>query len=231
MEYGNEAKSAVIARLVDTDLSVRERAEVAAFLAAILRPNLTYDAAQTAERRERAARSVEAVFTRLPQGKVIVRRGDEITPRAAQWIQAVRTSASDPSSWVKVTGVFVLQLLAVLAFWLDARRQRRRKRERSAAVVFGTVLATGIAVQLDALATLLDLLGKNVGDLLVGQVAALRDALIVGSGHRPAQRQRASLVAGTHGVTHGRLDPFGQGHGFIGSGGIGHESSSAVPDR
>ena len=62
----------------------------------------------------------------------------------AQWIQAVRTSASDPSSWVKVTGVFVLQLLAVLAFWLDARRQRRRKRERSAAVVFGTVLATGI---------------------------------------------------------------------------------------
>jgi len=38
----------------------------------------------------------------------------------------------------------VLQVLAVLAFWLDARRQRRRKRERSTAVVFGTVLATGI---------------------------------------------------------------------------------------
>ena len=143
-EYGNETKSAVIARLGDTDLSVRERAEVAAFLAAILRPNMTYDAALTAERRDRASRSVEAVFTRLPQGKVIVRRGDEITPRAAQWIQAVRASASDPSSWVKVTGVFVLQLLAVLAFWLDARRQRRRKRERSTAVVFGTVLATGI---------------------------------------------------------------------------------------
>jgi len=144
VEYGNETKSAVAARLVDGPLSVRERAEVAAFLAAILRPNMTYDAAQTAERRDRSARSVESVFTRIPRGKVLVRRGDEITPRAAQWIAAVRASASDPSSWVKVTGVMVLQVLAVLAFWLDARRQRRRKRERSTAVVFGTVLATGI---------------------------------------------------------------------------------------
>ena len=144
VEYGNETKSAVVARLVDSPLTVRERAEVAAFLAAILRPNMTYDGAQTAERREKASRSIESVFTRLPQGKVIVRRGDEITPRAAQWIAAVRASASDPSSWVKVTGVLVLQVLAVLAFWLDARRQRRRRRERSTAVVFGSVLATGI---------------------------------------------------------------------------------------
>ncbi len=144
VEYGNETKSAVVSRLVDSNLTVRERAEVAAFLAAILRPNLTYDAAQTAERRDHVSRSIESIFTRLPQGKVIVRRGDEITPRAAQWIAAVRASASDPSSWVKVTGVLVLQGLAVLAFWLDARRQRRRRRERSTAVVFGSVLATGI---------------------------------------------------------------------------------------
>ncbi len=144
LEYGNETKAAVAARLVDTPLSVRERAEAAAFLAAILRPNLTYDGNLTASRREAAARSVESVFTRIPRGKVIVRRGDEVSTRAAQWIAAVRASASDPSSWVKVTGVLILQVLAVAAYWLDARRQRRRKRERSASVVFGSVLATGI---------------------------------------------------------------------------------------
>jgi putative nucleotidyltransferase with HDIG domain len=110
----------------------------------MLRPNLTYDAAQTAERRAGAARSVESIFTRIPRGKVIVRRGDEITSRAAQWIAAVRASASDPSSWVKVTGILILQILAACAFWLDARRQRRRRRERSTGVVFGSVLATGI---------------------------------------------------------------------------------------
>jgi putative nucleotidyltransferase with HDIG domain len=144
VEYGPEAKAAVSAKLAESGFSERDRVEIAAFLAAALRPNLTYDAALTASRREAAGRSVESVFTRIPRGKVIVRRGDEITPRSALWIAAVRASAKDPSSWVKVTGILILQILAAGAFWLDARRQRRRKRERTAGVVFGSVLATGI---------------------------------------------------------------------------------------
>ncbi len=144
IEYGSETRSAVAARLAESGFSQRERPEVSAFLASNLRPNMTYDPAATAARRDAATRSVESVFTRLPRGKVIVRRGDEITPRTAQWIAAVRASASDPSSWVKITGVLILQVLAAAAYWLDARRQRRRKRERSSNVVFGSVLATGI---------------------------------------------------------------------------------------
>ena len=148
IEYGTEAKAAVSARLAELPFGERERSEISTFLAAALRPNLTYDAALTAERRSAAGASVESVFTRIPRGKVIVRRGDEITPRTAQWITAVRASASDPSSWVKVTGILILQILAASAFWLDARRQRRRKRERTAGVVFGSVLATGILFSL-----------------------------------------------------------------------------------
>jgi len=101
VEYGNETRSAISSRLAESSFTARERAEVAAFLAATLRPNLVYDATLTAERRADAARGVESVFTRLPRGKVIVRRGDEITPRTAQWIAAIRASASDPSSWVR----------------------------------------------------------------------------------------------------------------------------------
>jgi putative nucleotidyltransferase with HDIG domain len=144
VEYGNETRAAVSARLAEGPFTPRERAEAAAFLAATLRPNLSYDASLTTERRAVASGSVESVFTRIPRGKVIVRRGDEITARTAQWIAAVRASASDPSSWVKVTGILILQILAAAAFWMDARRQRRRKRERSSGVVFGSVLATGI---------------------------------------------------------------------------------------
>jgi cyclic-di-AMP phosphodiesterase PgpH len=144
VEYGNEMRSAVASRLADSALTSRERTEVAAFLAAILRSSLVYDASLTAERRQQASNGVETIFTRIPRGKVIVRRGDEITARTAQWITAVRTSASDPSSWVKVTGILILQILAAWAFWLDARRQRRRRRERSTGVVYGSVLATGI---------------------------------------------------------------------------------------
>jgi len=144
VEYGSEAKGRLSTRLSGGPLRGAERSEVAAFLAASLRPNLTFNGAATASRRNEAARSVESVFTKIPRGKVIVRRGDEITPRAAAWIAAVRASVSDPSSWVRVAGIFVMQSFAAAVFWLDARRSRRRKRERDSETVYGSVLATGI---------------------------------------------------------------------------------------
>lgn len=144
VEYGSEAKGSLSARLTEEPLKPSERSEVAAFLAASLRPNLTFNAAETASRREEASRSVESVFTKIPRGKVIVRRGDEITPRAAEWIAAIRASVSDPSSWVRVAGIFVMQSFAAAVFWLDALRSRRRKRERDSEKVYAAVLATGI---------------------------------------------------------------------------------------
>jgi putative nucleotidyltransferase with HDIG domain len=147
-EYGAQAKAALADKLTDTPLSARERSEVAAFLAATVRPNLTSNASATAQRRAEASRSVETVLIKIPRGKVIVRKGDEITPRAAQWIDAARASVSDPSSWVKVAGTLLLQICAALAFWLDARRQRRRRRERAPEVLYGSVLATGIVFAL-----------------------------------------------------------------------------------
>ncbi|HEY6064652.1 MAG TPA: hypothetical protein VIY96_00760, partial [Thermoanaerobaculia bacterium] len=148
VEYGQQAKNAVAQHLASSGLTGRGLTEVAAFVAAALRPNMTYNAAETAKRREQASRSVETVLTRIPRGKVLVRKGDEVSPRAAEWIAAVRASVSDPSSWVKVAGILLLQLLAALAFWIDARRHRRRRRERGAEVVYGAILATGILFSL-----------------------------------------------------------------------------------
>ncbi len=148
VEYGSQTKNAVAKRLAAGPLAGRALTEVSAFLAAGLRPNLTYDATETLRRRQEAARSVETVLTRIPRGKVIVRKGDEISPKAAEWIAAVRASAADPSSWVKVMGIVILQLLAAAAFWVDARRQRRRRRERRPEMVYASILAAGILFSL-----------------------------------------------------------------------------------
>src|SRR5215471_14073496 len=148
VEYGAQAKVALNVRLAGGPLKGREISEVSAFLAAALRPNLTYNGAETARRREEASRSVEIVLTKIPRGKVIVRKGDEISARAADWIAAARASVSDVHSWLKVAGIGILQVLAATAFWVDARRQRRRKRERRPEVVYGSILASGIVFSL-----------------------------------------------------------------------------------
>src|SRR6476659_3429636 len=144
IEYGSEAKSEVSGRLTDSPLRPPERAEVAAFLAASLRPNLTRNAAETAKRRQEASAAVESVFTKIPRGKVIVRKGDEITPRTSLWVAAVRASLSDPSSWVKVAGILILQTLAAIAFWLDARRYIRRRRDRPPETIYASMVSAGI---------------------------------------------------------------------------------------
>ncbi|HMA17320.1 MAG TPA: HDIG domain-containing protein, partial [Thermoanaerobaculia bacterium] len=144
IEYGSEAKSEIALRLADSPLTARERGEVAAFLAASLRPSLTFNAAETAHRREEASRAVESVFTKIPRGKVIVRKGDEITAHTSMWIAAVRASLTDPSSWVKVAGILIVQILAALGFWMDARRLTRRRRERPPETIYASILSAGV---------------------------------------------------------------------------------------
>jgi putative nucleotidyltransferase with HDIG domain len=144
IEYGSEAKAEVAPRLADSLLRPIDVGEVAAFLAASLRPNLSLNAAETAHRREEASRAVESVFTKIPRGKMIVRKGDEITLRTSALVAAVRASVSDPSSWVKVAGILILQTLAALVFWLDARRYVRRKRERPPKTIYASVACAGI---------------------------------------------------------------------------------------
>jgi putative nucleotidyltransferase with HDIG domain len=148
VEYGSQVRSTLLPRLSGGPLSGRDAGEVAGFLASVLRPNLIFNGTETARRRDQAARSVETVLTKIPRGKVIVRKGDEISPRAAAWIAAARASVSDPSSWIKLSGVLILQVLAAVVFWADARRKRRRRRERSAGAVYASVLATGIVFSL-----------------------------------------------------------------------------------
>jgi putative nucleotidyltransferase with HDIG domain len=148
IEYGAAAKGALAAGLADEPFKGREITEVAAFLAAALRPNLTYNAAETSRRREEASRSVESVLTKIPRGKVIVRKGDEVSPRQADGIAAARASVSDVHFWLKVAGIATLQSLAAAAFWIDSRRQRRRKRERRPEMVYASVLTSGIVFSL-----------------------------------------------------------------------------------
>jgi putative nucleotidyltransferase with HDIG domain len=142
VEYGSDLKSAVNADLVSTSLRGRDAREVAGFLASLMKPNLTYNAAETSARRTAAAEKVESVFVKVPRGEVIVRRGDLISPKAARLIGLIQGSASEPRSWWRLTGVVALQVLAVFLFWLDTEVRKRSGRGEASPLL--PILAVGI---------------------------------------------------------------------------------------
>lgn len=142
VEYGADTKAAVISELAGVRLVGGELREVATFLAASMRPNLSYNAAETAHRRDVAGRQVESVFVKIPRGEVIVRRGDPISPRAAALIALVKGSAAEPQAWWKLLGVLLLQVLAVVVFRIDADIRLRSGRARTSGLL--PILAVGI---------------------------------------------------------------------------------------
>ena len=193
-EYGADVKSLVAAELAGGRMGPSEVREVSAFLAAALQPNLTYNAAETARRRDLAARQVESVLVKIPRGQVIVRRGDLITPRTERIIGAVQGSASDAQSWWRLFAVFCIQILAALAFWVDSQIRARSMRKEPSTLL--PLLAVGIvfALVLRGGFTVAQLLASNFSsDALSSDSLALPFAagpivavLVAGAGPGPA---------------------------------------------
>jgi putative nucleotidyltransferase with HDIG domain len=119
------------------------RAPLAAMLARAMVPNVVLDRAETLARRLKAASSVEEVSVRLPRGKVLVRRGDEVTPQTARLLAALaeRNSSSEPLP--SLVGVALLLGLLAGAWHFYLRRQSSSPEEgrtRFGAIVVLTVL-------------------------------------------------------------------------------------------
>ncbi|HWC65862.1 MAG TPA: hypothetical protein VG777_07250, partial [Thermoanaerobaculia bacterium] len=146
VEYGNDLKSAIASDLGGVRLSPGEAREIAGFLASLMRPNLTYNAAESMNRRQIAMSQVESVLIKVPRGEVLVRRGDLISPRSARILAAVNPSVSRPESWGKLIGVLVLQLLAVFVFWIDSQTRLATSRRQAPPLL--PLLAVGIAFAL-----------------------------------------------------------------------------------
>ncbi|MEW6338021.1 MAG: HD family phosphohydrolase [Acidobacteriota bacterium] len=99
------------------------RRPLATFLSQTLVPNLVLDRGETLARRLRAAAAVEEVVVRLPRGRVLVRRGDEVTPQTARLLGALATrSASTPSLLPWLGSVLIAALLSA-SWYLYLRRE------------------------------------------------------------------------------------------------------------
>ena len=120
------------------------RAGLAALLGRTLEPNVVFDRGETLARRLKAAAQVEEVVVRLPRGRVLVRRGDEITPQMARLLKALAVRRSSSSTALPIVGITLLTILLALTWLFYLRRQssvRDEFRARFGAVVILSLMA------------------------------------------------------------------------------------------
>jgi cyclic-di-AMP phosphodiesterase PgpH len=120
------------------------RGPLAAMLARAITPNVALDRAETLARRGKAASSVEEVSVRLPRGKVLVRRGDEVTAQTARLLAAVAERNTSTQTLAPIAGVLLLMGLLAGAWQFYLRRQSPspdEARARFGAAVVLTLMA------------------------------------------------------------------------------------------
>ncbi len=112
-------------------LSGSEGRLLALFLTTNLGPNLHFNQSETLLRQEAAALAAPPSFTRVRQGQVIARKGDQLDPAAVRVIGSYQ-SADAPSWWQSLQLAGVLALLAGAAFvaWLSLASERVEHRSR-----------------------------------------------------------------------------------------------------
>jgi putative nucleotidyltransferase with HDIG domain len=122
------------------------RVPLAALLARAMVPNVVLDRGETLARRLKAASSVEEVSVRLPRGKVLVRRGDEVSAQTARLLAALAERSTSTQTFLPLAGAALVMALLAGAWLFYLRRQGPSSEE--ARIRFGAVVVLSVVVLL-----------------------------------------------------------------------------------
>jgi hypothetical protein len=127
---GTALREVVLQRLAsDADLPRSWRGPLADVLARGMAPNVTLDRGETLTRRLKAASAVAEVVVRLPEGRVLVRRGEEITPQAARLLVALAEQGAAPADPLRYLGALIVLALLGVAWYVYLQRESPSKEE------------------------------------------------------------------------------------------------------
>lgn len=113
-----ESKNLLTEEIENLDLPLEEQSILKTLSHLFISPNITYNKVQTEARKEKARESVEPVFYTIKKGKIIVRKGDEVTSDEFKQIKLINQNLSLKPSWIKnFVGTFLLFGLLFLTLW------------------------------------------------------------------------------------------------------------------
>jgi hypothetical protein len=198
LEAGAPLAEVIEQRLASEPAVARNsRRPLATFLSQSLAPNLVLDRGETLARRLRAAAAVEEVVVRLPRGRVLVRRGDEVTPQTARLLGALATRSASAPSLLPWLGSVLMAALLAASWYLYLRRDSPSQEElrsrfggtavlvllslllaRGAAFLAGGVAASVMRDPFGNIETYLPALPHAAGPVLAGLMYGVPTAVV-----------------------------------------------------
>ena len=122
------ARGRIRRQLMEIEVDAAMEDGLAALLAQLLLPNLTYNSNETLTRRQGAANSVDPVFYQVKRGRTIAREGDAVNDQMLRELAAFRQQGAPGGSRTATGGILLLVGLAIVAMWRYVRYYRSRNR-------------------------------------------------------------------------------------------------------
>ncbi len=142
-----EAKERFAAQVDVLDLPDRSKMLLINLADVFLVPNIAFDKAETEARKARARMGVETVFYTIKKGKVIVRKGDEVTAEAEKQIRLVNIELGRRPSWfTNFAGTFLLFALLFITLWYYLKSILRSRNPLKQFVMMGTTLVLSLVL-------------------------------------------------------------------------------------
>jgi putative nucleotidyltransferase with HDIG domain len=143
------------------DLSAPERAELFAFLDTLLIPTLFYNVAETEARRSAAAARVTPVEVQIKKGKVILRTGEEVTPRAAADLAALGNLRRPTPLLQRFLALFFFVASFLYILWRYFTHFHRSYRKITSRLVLVALVMVLFVLVMRLLTSIADILGEH----------------------------------------------------------------------
>jgi putative nucleotidyltransferase with HDIG domain len=113
-----ESKARLTAEINNLELSKRDKSLLISLSHLFISPNVTYDKVETESRKDEARAGIETVFYTIKKGKVITRKGDEISKDTLKQITIINQNLQAKPSWLtNFFGTFLLFGLLFVSLW------------------------------------------------------------------------------------------------------------------
>jgi cyclic-di-AMP phosphodiesterase PgpH len=140
-----EARQRFAADVEKLEISSRSKRLLLGLAEVLLRPNVSFNKAETEARKERARGRAETAYFRLKKGKVIVRKGDEATADDLKWIAIINQNLRGAHDWlIHLAGTFLLFALFFITAWYYLKSLLKFRAALNIYMMMGAMLILGL---------------------------------------------------------------------------------------